>query len=140
MTILYRLIRCRSYWPNWKNRAECFWHSCVASSHDVRVCIPYSRLSAPSAKLISMNNIAIRVENVSKQYQIGAVPELRHDTLRDRIVECVTRYRRNDHVPRKKSTIWALKDISFEVSPGELVGIIDRNGAGKSTLLKILAR
>jgi lipopolysaccharide transport system ATP-binding protein len=87
-----------------------------------------------------MNNIAIRVENVSKQYQIGAVPELRHDTLRDRIVECVTRYRRNDHVPRKKSTIWALKDISFEVSPGEIVGIIGRNGAGKSTLLKILAR
>jgi lipopolysaccharide transport system ATP-binding protein len=87
-----------------------------------------------------MSNIAIRAENISKQYQIGTVPELRHDTLRDRVVESLTRYWQNGHNRSNDTMIWALKDISFEVSPGEIIGVIGRNGAGKSTLLKILAR
>jgi lipopolysaccharide transport system ATP-binding protein len=87
-----------------------------------------------------MTNTSIRVENVSKQYEIGLVPELRHNTLRDRIVEGLTRYWRNGHDRPNNSVIWALKDISFEVSRGEIIGIIGHNGAGKSTLLKILAR
>src|SRR5215831_12770349 len=81
----------------------------------------------------------IKVEGLSKQYRIGARKE-RHDTLRDAIMGAVRlpSFRRNGH--SVSNVIWALKDVSFTVAPGEVVGIIGRNGAGKSTLLKILSR
>lgn len=82
-----------------------------------------------------MTNIAIRVSNLSKRYRIGA-RRVRHDTLRDLII---TTFKRSNF-PRKDDHIWALKDVSFEVNHGEIVGIIGRNGVGKSTLLKILSR
>jgi lipopolysaccharide transport system ATP-binding protein len=85
------------------------------------------------------DNIAIRVSHLSKQYRLGGPQEPYH-TFRDAIVNSLRAPLKVFHREPPAEGFWALKNASFEVEQGEVVGIIGRNGAGKSTLLKILSR
>lgn len=89
-----------------------------------------------------MSDVVVRAEGLGKRYRIAPVHD-RHPTLRDslaRAAQAPLRWASAGRRRPQRGWIWALRDVSFEVRRGEVLGVIGRNGTGKTTLLKVLSR
>jgi lipopolysaccharide transport system ATP-binding protein len=89
-----------------------------------------------------LGSIAIQAENLGKRYRLGSSAPYKtlRESLPDFFRAAAQSVRAMGSGPREEEVFWALRDVSFQVGHGEVVGVIGRNGAGKSTLLKILSR
>src|SRR5689334_699306 len=90
---------------------------------------------------VGVGDLAIRACGVSKRYRLG--PRQHYRALRETVADGVSRLAKALTARSARTDpefVWALKDVSFEVRHGDVIGIIGRNGAGKSTLLKLLSR
>lgn len=85
-----------------------------------------------------MTNLAVRAEDLGKSYRLGQRDP--YKTIRGAITSLPARLAHRDRETTSRETMWALRDLSFELPDGEALGIIGHNGAGKSTLLKLLSR